>query len=109
MTDGAEGSWALTPTGVLHQPAFAVPVVDTTGCGDVFHGAYAAGVLGGLTLSCCMEFAAWAAAQVALGLGGRNHLPSRESLRRMDRSVFSPELQLGLASPQWNLDAKGST
>jgi sugar/nucleoside kinase (ribokinase family) len=102
VTDGVHGSWALTTTGVLHQPAFAVTAVDTTGCGDAFHGAYAAGILGGLPLRCRMEFAAWVAAQVALGLGGRSHLPTRDSLRHVDHSVFSAELRSGLSSPRWH-------
>jgi sugar/nucleoside kinase (ribokinase family) len=102
VTDGAHGSWALTEDGVFHQPAFAVAAVDTTGCGDAFHGAYGAGLLGGLPLQGRMELAAWVASQVALGLGGRNHLPTRDSLRNMDQFVFSPELRTGLMSPQWN-------
>jgi sulfofructose kinase len=102
VTDGLHGSWALTDHGVLHQPAFAVPTVDTTGCGDAFHGAYGAGLLGGLSLPCRMELAAWVAAQVARGLGGRNHLPTRDSLRQTDWSVFSSELRAGLSRPQWD-------
>jgi sulfofructose kinase len=102
VTNGVHGSWALTPAGVLHQPAFAVSSVDTTGCGDAFHGAYAAGILGGLSLGCCLEFAAWVAAQVALGLGGRSHLPTRGSLRKADHSIFSTELQEALSSPRWS-------
>ena len=102
VTDGVRGSWALSEDGVLHQPAFPVVAVDTTGCGDAFHGAYGAGVLGGLPLSSRMELAAWVAAQVARGLGGRSYLPTRKSLREMDMSVFSSELQMGLLSPQWD-------
>src|SRR5262249_3368318 len=88
--------------GVLHQPAFAVAAVDTTGCGDAFHGAYGAGILGGLPLRVRMELAAWVASQVALGLGGRNNLPTRDSLREMDWSMFSPELRNCLMTPPWN-------
>jgi sulfofructose kinase len=102
VTDGVHGSWALTGDGVLYQPAFAVAAVDTTGCGDAFHGAYGAGILGGLALRGRMELAAWVAAQVACGLGGRNHLPTRDVLRHTDWSVFSSELRAGLLSPQWN-------
>ena len=102
VTDGVHGSWALTGDGVLYQPAFAVAAVDTTGCGDAFHGAYGAGILGGLPLRGRMELAAWVAAQIALGLGGRNHLPTRDVLRHTDWSVFSSELRAGLLSPQWN-------
>jgi sulfofructose kinase len=102
VTDGVHGSWALTDLGVLHQPAFAVPTVDTTGCGDVFHGAYGAGLLGGLPLRCRMELAAWVAAQAACGLGGRNHLPTRDSLRQTNWSVFSSELRTELLRPEWD-------
>lgn len=67
----------------------------------VTDGAYGAGLLGGLTLRCRMELAVWVAAQVARGLG-RSNLPSRESLRQIDCSVFSSELRTGLPSPLWD-------
>ncbi len=92
-TDGVRGSWALTPDGVLHQPAFPVETVDTTGCGDAFHGGYGAGVLTGLTLQARLELAAWVAAQVARGLGGRSHLPTHESLQRAARIELSSEIR----------------
>ena len=43
ITDGADGVWFRDAgsASCRHQPSFEVPVVDTTGCGDVFHGAYA--------------------------------------------------------------------
>jgi sugar/nucleoside kinase (ribokinase family) len=93
VTDGGNGSWALTPQKILHQPAFKVNAVDTTGCGDAYHGAYAAALLDGLALPRRMEFAAWVAAQVALKLGGRANLPTRESLRRADLSPLSAALR----------------
>jgi sugar/nucleoside kinase (ribokinase family) len=92
-TDGVNGSWALTPKGVLHQPAFKVKAVDTTGCGDAYHAAYASALLDGLPLSERMEFAAWVAAQVALRLGGRSNFPTRDSIRCADLSLFSPDLK----------------
>ena len=50
VTCGEDGCWHLDADGdrPMHQPAFRVPVVDTTGCGDVFHGAYAAALARGL-------------------------------------------------------------
>lgn len=42
ITTGGNGCWVTEGGKPYHQPAFRVPVLDTTGCGDVFHGAYAA-------------------------------------------------------------------
>lgn len=51
ITDGAHGAWYALgdhPEQVMHQPIFRMDcVVDSTGCGDVFHGAYAAGIVKG--------------------------------------------------------------
>ena len=44
MTLGAEGSLALVGDAEVHTPAFRVPVVDTTGAGDVFRGGFIAGL-----------------------------------------------------------------
>src|SRR4051812_47983922 len=46
MTRGARGSAIVTSEGVEEVPAFAVDVVDTTGCGDAF----VAGFIRGLSL-----------------------------------------------------------
>lgn len=76
ITDGTSGSHVWTPGGVsFHQPAFAAsPLVDTTGCGDVFHGAFLHGWLSGWDLPRCAEFASRQAAKNAEGLGGRHVL-----------------------------------
>ena len=96
VTDGAHGSWALDGDRLVHQPAFSVAVVDTTGCGDAFHAAYASALLDGLDLPGRMEFAAWFASRVALFLGGRANLPTRESLRTGDLSPLSEKLRAHL-------------
>lgn len=76
ITDGVRGSHVWTPGGIhLHQPAFpASPVVDTTGCGDIFHGAFLHGWLSGWEPRRCAEHAARLAAKNAEGLGGRHVL-----------------------------------
>jgi sulfofructose kinase len=76
ITDGTRGSHVWARDGVhFHQPAFtAVPLVDTTGCGDVFHGAFLHGWLSKWPLERCTEHAARLAAWNAEGLGGRHVL-----------------------------------
>jgi sugar/nucleoside kinase (ribokinase family) len=93
VTDGLRGAWALTPGGVLHQPAFPVQTIDTTGCGDAFHGAYASALLDGWPLPLRLEFAAFIASRVALRMGGRTDLPTAASLLTDDVSPLSPDLR----------------
>lgn len=93
ITDGIHGCWALGPDGVIHQPAFPVAAVDSTGCGDSFHAAYASALLDGFPLPERVEFAAWTASFVALALGARTNLPSRAKLRVADQSRLSPSLR----------------
>lgn len=79
ITDGERGSWVWSRDGEhFHQPAFPVsPVVDTTGCGDVYHGAFLSGWLKHRPLRETAEFAAKLAAETAGHLGGRAALRSR--------------------------------
>jgi sulfofructose kinase len=65
VTCGAEGCWtvsAATPSQPHRHPAFLVKAVDTNGCGDVFHGAYAAALARGLDLQARIRLSAAAAA-----------------------------------------------
>ncbi len=73
ITAGTEGSYVATPqVEMFHQPAFAAtPLVDTTGCGDVYHGAFLHGLLQKWPTQRCAEFASRWAARNAEGLGGR--------------------------------------
>ncbi len=58
-------------------PAFAVEAIDTTGAGDVFHGAYAAGLIEGMGWLALLRFASAAAAICCTRLGARLGSPSR--------------------------------
>ncbi|MDZ8118396.1 carbohydrate kinase family protein [Pontiella agarivorans] len=93
ITDGIKGSWTLNEQELIHQPAFSVQAVDTTGCGDAYHAGYASALLDGLPLNLRMEFAAFFASRVALQFGGRTQLPNPASLKAEDLSGLSSELK----------------
>jgi ribokinase len=77
ITGGADGAWFLTAGGkVQHQPSFKVNVVDTTGCGDVFHGAYASMLARGADAAERIRFASAAAALKATQPGGQAGIPT---------------------------------
>jgi sugar/nucleoside kinase (ribokinase family) len=83
LTCGAGGCWYVseaTDRAARHFPAFAVDVVDTTGCGDVFHGAYAAALSQGEDLPRRIALASAAAALSATRHGGQAGIPSREAV-----------------------------
>lgn len=82
VTSGAKGSWYLGEgfAEPVHCPAYKVEVVDTTGCGDVFHGAYSAALAWGKSLAECVEFASAAAALKAAKRGGQAGCPTRQAV-----------------------------
>ena len=63
-----------------HFPAYAVDLVDTTGCGDVFHGAYAAALSQGEDLPRRVALASAAAALKATRRGGQAGIPYRQAV-----------------------------
>ena len=76
QTEGARGSYTVTRDERFHVPAFEVPVIDTTGAGDVFHGAYIVGLTHGWQLQQVAQFATAVSAIKCTGLGGRAPIPS---------------------------------
>lgn len=84
VTHGEDGCW-FTEDGatVHHLPAFKVNVVDTTGCGDVFHGAYCAALAMGMSAPERIRFASAAAALKATVRGGQAGAPRLEQVKRL--------------------------
>lgn len=85
VTCGPAGCLRLAEGRVAHRPAFAVPVVDTTGAGDAFHAGYAfARALGG-AFDLCLAWGAAVAGLACRGLGGRAGLPCRAEVEALLR------------------------
>ena len=84
VTCGDEGCWYLArgDSGPRHQPAFKVEAVDTTGCGDVFHGAYAFALARGMAVAERIRFAAATAALKATRPGGQAGIPSLAAVQK---------------------------
>ena len=81
ITIGEEGSVGMEKDETYIVPATAVDAVDTTGAGDVFHGAFIYGMLQGWDLRERMRFANTAAALKCRSLGGRAGIPTREEVQ----------------------------
>lgn len=83
VTRGPEGCLAVTAQGTIHQPALPVePIVDTTGAGDVFHGAFAYGIALGYDLAENLRFASAVAGLKCRRLGGRAGIPTMAEVRQ---------------------------
>jgi sugar/nucleoside kinase (ribokinase family) len=81
VTDGAHGCELAGAEMCFHQPAYSMPVVDSTGAGDVFHAAFIYGLLAAWDLRKTLRFCAWAAATACRELGGRKGIPSASAVR----------------------------
>lgn len=79
VTAGPEGCWWTDSPQrpPVHFPAFAVKAVNTNGCGDTFHGAYALAIANNFPIREAVCFASASAAIKAAGSsGGWDALPS---------------------------------
>jgi sulfofructose kinase len=77
QTEGEDGSYTTTADGQrFHVPAFKIDVIDTTGAGDVFHGAYIVGLLHGWNLESVARFSTAVSALKCTKLGGRAGIPT---------------------------------
>ncbi|WP_439541681.1 PfkB family carbohydrate kinase [Hyphomicrobium sp.] len=76
VTRGARGYLWSGRKGAGEQQSFAVPIVDTTGAGDAFHGVFALGIASGLSDTAAARAASAAAALKCRRLGARLGLPT---------------------------------
>jgi sulfofructose kinase len=81
VTLGERGSVGTDGGTSLWEPAPQVDVVDTTGAGDVFHGALVFAILNRWPLDVSLRFSNTVAAMKCRRLGGRAGIPSLAELR----------------------------
>ena len=83
MTLGNHGALALCDAGWAYSAAFEVPCADTTGAGDVFHGAFCYAMLAGMPVAAALEFSNAAAALNCTAIGARGHVPTLKEVNRL--------------------------
>ena len=79
-TLGEEGVLAFDGKRIQHTPAFRVPVIDTTGAGDIFHAGFIYGLLQDWSLDRQLEFACAAAALNCTAVGARGGIHSLDDI-----------------------------
>lgn len=77
VTLGAGGAMVVDAHTYAHQPAFAGPVVDTTGAGDTFNAAFLVALLEGQSSHQALRFACAAASCTIAAVGARPGMPTR--------------------------------
>jgi sugar/nucleoside kinase (ribokinase family) len=80
ITLGEAGSVGRFRDEVWRQPSFPVDVIDRSGAGSVYQGAFAAGLVGSLPFARCMELASAAAAMACRRLGSFAGIPTRDEV-----------------------------
>ncbi len=76
VTMGNKGSIGYDGKNFYHQPIFKVEVVDTTGAGDVFHGAFGYKYVNGGNWQECLRFATAVSSLKCTKFGGRTGIPT---------------------------------
>ena len=102
MTLGAHGALARAEGRYFYSPGFVVDCLDTTGAGDVFHGAFCYSVLQKMPLAEALEFSNAMAALNCTGTGARGHIAAIAEVRnlilrgeRRSRSEIADRAQAG--------------
>jgi sugar/nucleoside kinase (ribokinase family) len=80
ITLGTKGSIGVSGEEIIQQDAYKVDAVDTTGAGDVYHGAYVYGMLRVWGMGECMRFASAAAALKCRQIGAQRGIPRLEEV-----------------------------
>jgi len=83
MTLGVNGSLALADGRFTYAPGYVVNAIDTTGAGDVFHGAFCYAVLQGMTLRHSLDFSNAMAALNCTAMGARGGIRGLDEIQTL--------------------------
>ncbi|HJY86289.1 MAG TPA: PfkB family carbohydrate kinase [Candidatus Acidoferrales bacterium] len=83
VTLGRQGTLAWDGTEFHYAPAYRVNTVDTTGAGDIFHGAFVYALLQGWPLGRSLEFSCAAAALNCTAVGARAGIQPVEVIEQL--------------------------
>ena len=83
MTLGAHGALAWCDGRFVYSPAFVVNCVDTTGAGDVFHGAFCYAVLQQMPIAEALGFANAMAALNCTAMGARGGIATLQEAKNL--------------------------
>jgi sulfofructose kinase len=83
MTLGAHGALARVDGRFIYSPAFVVNCVDTTGAGDVFHGAFCYAILAGMPISEALDLSNAMAALNCTAIGARGGIKTLDHAKAL--------------------------
>ncbi len=83
MTLGRDGALVYSQRRYCYSPGFVIETVDTTGAGDVFHGAFIYGLLAGWDLQRNLDFSNAMAALNCTKLGARGGIATRAAAEKL--------------------------
>ncbi len=98
MTLGRNGALVYHAGRFIYSPGFVVETVDTTGAGDVFHGAFDYALLAGWDISRALDFSNAMAALNCTAVGARGGIKSLQEAERLMATGLrhvNPEYQTG--------------
>lgn len=81
VTQGKKGGLLYDGKESVSYPIYPADVVDSNGSGDVFHGAFAAGMAKGYDFIKCCHFASAVSALKCTGVGARASVPDFETVK----------------------------
>jgi sulfofructose kinase len=96
-TLGEQGVLAWDGQRFQHSAAYDVPVVDTTGAGDIFHAGFIYALLQGWPLHRQLDFACAAAALNCMAVGARGGIQTVEAIEALMTRGSRHRLELSFA------------